>query len=251
MCSAQPPGGPSAGSAQALDLVVLEGPEQTGRYWDLTFPDADRRAGVPLAGLVRRPRPGRARRRPRRLRRPLRRGRQGRHRPRRHRCLDRPLLVGRRRSGGGEPAAGGGWTRGSGPACSACSTTRKRCSTPSASPRGAGRSERSPSATPPPTSPAGRRCGPGDPSTRSSTGAAGELDAVCGRCDRQSGVDRPQKRQGAIGGGSGQLGDQVVGGGHRLAAGVGLAHVGPAVLPALPEGRVRCARPTPARRRGR
>ena len=30
---------PSAGHSQGLDLLVLEGPEQTGRYWDVTFPD--------------------------------------------------------------------------------------------------------------------------------------------------------------------------------------------------------------------
>jgi nitroreductase len=29
---------PSAGHSQGLDLLVLEGPEQTGRYWDITFP---------------------------------------------------------------------------------------------------------------------------------------------------------------------------------------------------------------------
>lgn len=30
---------PSAGHSQGLDLLVLEGPEQTARYWDVTFPD--------------------------------------------------------------------------------------------------------------------------------------------------------------------------------------------------------------------
>jgi nitroreductase len=30
---------PSAGNSQGLDLLVLEGPAQTERYWDLTFPD--------------------------------------------------------------------------------------------------------------------------------------------------------------------------------------------------------------------
>jgi len=29
---------PSAGHTQALDLVVLEGADETGRYWDRTFP---------------------------------------------------------------------------------------------------------------------------------------------------------------------------------------------------------------------
>ena len=43
--------GPSAGYTQALDLVVLEGPEQTGRCWDLTLPDPDRRAGFRWQGL--------------------------------------------------------------------------------------------------------------------------------------------------------------------------------------------------------
>lgn len=30
---------PAAGNAQALDLVVLTGPEETGRYWSVTLPD--------------------------------------------------------------------------------------------------------------------------------------------------------------------------------------------------------------------
>lgn len=34
---------PSAGHSQGLDLVVLEGPDQTARYWDITFPDRDDR----------------------------------------------------------------------------------------------------------------------------------------------------------------------------------------------------------------
>jgi nitroreductase len=34
---------PSAGNSQGTDLVVLEGPEQTARYWDLTLPE-ERRA---------------------------------------------------------------------------------------------------------------------------------------------------------------------------------------------------------------
>ena len=43
---------PSAGSTQALDLLVLEGPAQTGRYWDLTFPDPVARAGFRWQGLL-------------------------------------------------------------------------------------------------------------------------------------------------------------------------------------------------------
>ena len=35
---------PSAGNSQGLDLVVLEGPDRTARYWDVTLP-ASRRAG--------------------------------------------------------------------------------------------------------------------------------------------------------------------------------------------------------------
>jgi nitroreductase len=35
---------PSAGNSQGWAFVVLEGPEQTGRFWDVTLP-ADRRAG--------------------------------------------------------------------------------------------------------------------------------------------------------------------------------------------------------------
>lgn len=43
--------GPSAGFTQALDLLVLEGEEQTGRYWALTFPDPATRAGFRWQGL--------------------------------------------------------------------------------------------------------------------------------------------------------------------------------------------------------
>jgi nitroreductase len=32
------PRAPSAGNAQGTELVVLEGPEQTARYWDVTLP---------------------------------------------------------------------------------------------------------------------------------------------------------------------------------------------------------------------
>lgn len=42
---------PSAGSTQGLDLLVLEGPEATGRYWDLTFSDPAARAGFRWQGL--------------------------------------------------------------------------------------------------------------------------------------------------------------------------------------------------------
>jgi nitroreductase len=45
---------PSAGHTQGLDLVVLEGPAATGRYWDLTLPPA-RRAGFRWPGLLRAP----------------------------------------------------------------------------------------------------------------------------------------------------------------------------------------------------
>lgn len=42
---------PSAGKTQALDLLVLEGPEQVGRYWDVTLPEP-RRATFRWPGLV-------------------------------------------------------------------------------------------------------------------------------------------------------------------------------------------------------
>lgn len=42
---------PSAGNSQGTDFVVLEGPAQTARYWDLTLP-AERRAGFRWPGLV-------------------------------------------------------------------------------------------------------------------------------------------------------------------------------------------------------
>lgn len=42
---------PSAGSTSGLDLLVLEGPEQTERYWDLTFPDPAVRAAFRWQGL--------------------------------------------------------------------------------------------------------------------------------------------------------------------------------------------------------
>jgi nitroreductase len=34
--------GPAAGNTQAVDLVVLEGPDETARYWDVALPDAQR-----------------------------------------------------------------------------------------------------------------------------------------------------------------------------------------------------------------
>jgi len=42
---------PSAGFSQGWAFVVLEGPEQTRRYWDTTLP-ADRRDGFPWPGLL-------------------------------------------------------------------------------------------------------------------------------------------------------------------------------------------------------
>ena len=47
--------GPTAGHTQGVDLLVLEGPAQTGRYWDTTLPTADPagdRAGFPWPGLL-------------------------------------------------------------------------------------------------------------------------------------------------------------------------------------------------------
>lgn len=43
--------GPSAGFTQGFDLVVLEGPEQTARFWDVTLP-ASRRPAFPWPGLL-------------------------------------------------------------------------------------------------------------------------------------------------------------------------------------------------------
>lgn len=45
---------PRAGNSDGLDLLVLTGPEQTGRYWDITLPP-DRRAGFRWPGLLRAP----------------------------------------------------------------------------------------------------------------------------------------------------------------------------------------------------
>jgi len=42
---------PSAGFTQGWELIVLEGPAQTTRYWDVTLPDAQR-STFPWAGLL-------------------------------------------------------------------------------------------------------------------------------------------------------------------------------------------------------
>jgi nitroreductase len=42
---------PSAGNTGGFDLIVLEGPEQTARYWDTTLAP-ERRAGFPWPGLL-------------------------------------------------------------------------------------------------------------------------------------------------------------------------------------------------------
>jgi nitroreductase len=45
---------PSAGHTQGTVLLVLEGPQQVGRFWDCTFP-AERRDGFRWSGLFRAP----------------------------------------------------------------------------------------------------------------------------------------------------------------------------------------------------
>lgn len=45
---------PSAGFTQGTEFLVLEGPEQTSRYWDVCFP-ADRRGSFRWPGLFRAP----------------------------------------------------------------------------------------------------------------------------------------------------------------------------------------------------
>lgn len=45
---------PSAGNSQGLDLLVLQGPDQVGAYWDTTLPEP-RRAGFRWPGLVHAP----------------------------------------------------------------------------------------------------------------------------------------------------------------------------------------------------
>lgn len=46
--------GPSAGFTQGTELLVLEGPEETGRYWDAALPGA-RRETFPWPGLLQAP----------------------------------------------------------------------------------------------------------------------------------------------------------------------------------------------------
>lgn len=46
--------GPSAGFTQGVELLVLQGPEETGRYWDAALP-VDRRAAFPWPGLLHAP----------------------------------------------------------------------------------------------------------------------------------------------------------------------------------------------------
>jgi len=46
--------GPSAGFTQGVDLLVLNGPEETARYWDVSLPAADR-PDFPWPGLLRAP----------------------------------------------------------------------------------------------------------------------------------------------------------------------------------------------------
>lgn len=45
---------PSAGFTQGTEVLVLEGPEQTGRYWDACLPDS-RRAAFAWPGLLQAP----------------------------------------------------------------------------------------------------------------------------------------------------------------------------------------------------
>src|SRR5262245_97220 len=42
---------PSAGNTQGTELLVLEGPDETARYWDVTLP-ADRRASFRWPDLL-------------------------------------------------------------------------------------------------------------------------------------------------------------------------------------------------------
>lgn len=46
--------GPTAGNSWGLDLLVLEGPDEVGGYWDTTLP-VERRAAFPWPGLLRAP----------------------------------------------------------------------------------------------------------------------------------------------------------------------------------------------------
>ncbi len=43
---------PSAGFSQGVDLLVLDRPELTGRYWELAFPDPVRRSRFRWPGLL-------------------------------------------------------------------------------------------------------------------------------------------------------------------------------------------------------
>src|SRR5215218_7476510 len=43
---------PSAGNSQGLDLVVLTGPEETARYWDVALPVGPGRDGFRWQGLL-------------------------------------------------------------------------------------------------------------------------------------------------------------------------------------------------------
>lgn len=45
---------PAAGNSAGTELLVLEGPQQTGRYWDITLPSA-KRATFAWPGLLRAP----------------------------------------------------------------------------------------------------------------------------------------------------------------------------------------------------
>lgn len=45
---------PSAGFSQGFELLVLEGPQETARYWDVALP-AERRPGFPWPGLLHAP----------------------------------------------------------------------------------------------------------------------------------------------------------------------------------------------------
>ena len=47
--------GPSAGFTQGVDLLVLDTPEATERFWSATFPDPDSRARFRWQGLFRAP----------------------------------------------------------------------------------------------------------------------------------------------------------------------------------------------------
>jgi nitroreductase len=44
--------GPTAGHTQGVDLLVLDGPAQTGAYWDAALPAGPARDGFPWPGLL-------------------------------------------------------------------------------------------------------------------------------------------------------------------------------------------------------